>query len=401
MAPFPASRGELTLALRIAHELYAQGDRALFLACKPDAGIFRNTPFEFIPIDDELHNLNAYMKRLIDEYHPDSFILADLITNSAYLGWQKIDPSFLIHPDIPVIAMDVYDLKPGHYTADLFLTESVDLSNLKEIPVARILPVPFLSTTASPLAYNALPEVPPPEPGAREWIREEFGITQQERLIFMVGAVWQTPAFHFDPHCKRMAEFVPRLLSYYANKIGDDIRVIHVGPEAYRAVDILKDKYLWLPQVDPRRFRALLSGADLFVTPNIAGTTLATVMILGLPMVVVKNSVRALTLEEALSQIPETPSDGLRDWLRDAVPVYPFHVWPIGYYDFVSPLMSDNPFCNTFQSADLLFEDAVLSKCRTLLYDDVARSQIKKAQSEYVDKVRSLPRAVDLLNRYL
>ena len=40
LASYPASRGEITLALRVAFDLHEQGDRIVFLVCESDSKIF-------------------------------------------------------------------------------------------------------------------------------------------------------------------------------------------------------------------------------------------------------------------------------------------------------------------------------------------------------------------------
>jgi hypothetical protein len=131
------------------------------------------------------------------------------------------------------------------------------------------------------------------------------------------------------------------------------------------------------------------------------GTTLSTAITIGLPMVVVSNSVRAKTVDEAVSKIQGTPSEKLLTWLNAAVPIYPFYCWPIGYHRLVSEMLVNNPFCQTFREAELLHEEAVIEACRMLLFDESARSQLIEAQMKYVEVVRTLPRGADLVNQHL
>ena len=139
----------------------------------------------------------------------------------------------------------------------------------------------------------------------------------------------------------------------------------------------------------------------MFLTANIIGTTLSSVLDVGIPTVVIKNSIRARTFDDAMSQLDAEPSEELMRWLNLAMPIYPFQAWPLGYYNLISRLLINNPFCDTFLHVELLHEEEVIEACRKMLYDNEARHTILQTQRNYTEMVRSLPRGVDLITRHL
>ncbi len=156
---------------------------------------------------------------------------------------------------------------------------------------------------------------------------------------------------------------VPDLMTYYLDKLGPSVHVVHVGPEPYRVEGKLNGRYHWLQQVDEKRFQAILAASDLFVTPNIVGTTLSTAIVIGLPMLVAVNSIRALSVSEALAQISGEPSEAVTNWLKSAVRLYPFRIWPTGGYRVVTSLLENNQFCSTFRQVEILQEEQFLEGC--------------------------------------
>jgi len=399
LASYPASRGEITLALRVAYDLHEQGDRIVFLICESDSKIFSGKPFELVIIDS-LMPLDNHLTNLVKSYDADSLILVDLLSNSLWLLYLNDGKWFFEQNLVPVLALDIHDIAYQKLFADPFFDHKWDLSYLSSVPKARILPVPLISPN-QPDVYNSLP--PPMEvtEQQKKKIRAELEISESQKFILMVSASWQSVMAWGDVNGKKSAIWLPNLITYYASKVDPDVRVVHIGPQRFNLNKNLEGRYIYLDQVDQQRFQAILASADMFLTANVIGTTLSSVLNSGIPTVVIKNSVRARLVEDALAQIHSKPSDELVRWLNVSMPVYPFQAWPLGYYNLISRLLNDNPFSETFLQAELLQEEEVIEACRKMLYDNNARNAILEKQKSYVEMVRSLPRGADLISQQL
>jgi hypothetical protein len=401
LATFPASRGEITLALRIAKELTDQGDRIIFLASRAELEVFRGRPVEFLPVDEMRNNFESNMNHLVSSYHADSIVLVDILTNSVTMDYYKMPRIFFEKTNLPIIALDVYRLTGDRQKGDLFFDYEADFRYLNSFPTLRLFPVPFQPPLKSPGYYGALPSFVRSEEAECQQLREELGFSNKHKIVLMVGTAWQVPSFWEDVNCRRISLLSPVLLSDYLSKLHEDVRVIHIGPEPYRITERLRNKYFWMPPVDAKRFQTIVSTTDLFLTLNLVGTTLSTAIAAKLPMVVVSNSHRIVSMDEALAKIPPNPSQGLMNWLHAALPIYPFLAWPIGYQRLVSPLLENNPFCNTYRSVEMFEEDDFMRACSELLFDQTKREAMKKAQQDYEELVRTLPRGADLINEHL
>jgi hypothetical protein len=399
LASYPASRGEITLALRVAYDLHEQGDRIVFLICEADSKIFSGKPFEVVLIDSMMP-LDNHLTKLVESYDADSLILVDLLINSLWLLHLNDGKWFFEQNLVPVLALDIHDIAYQNLFADPFFDRKWDLSYLSSVPKARILPVPLISTN-QPDVYNSLPASVEVTDREKKAIRTELGISESQKFILMASASWQSVSAWGDVNGKKSAIWLPNLLTYYASKVDPDVRVVHIGPQRFNVHRNLEGRYIYLEQVDQQRFHAILSSADMFLTANVIGTTLSSVLSTGIPTVVIKNSVRARLVEDAVAQTQSTPSDELLKWLNISMPVYPFQAWPLGYYNLISRLLKDNPFSETFIQVELLQEDLVIEACRKMLYDSNARAAILEKQKSYAEIVRSLPRGADLINQQL
>jgi hypothetical protein len=398
LASYPASRGEITLALRVAYDLHEQGDRIVFLVCESDTQILFGKPFEVVVIDSLM--LDNYLTKLVQSFHADSLILVDLLSNSLWLLYLNDGKWFFEQDLVPVLALDIHDIAYQKLLADPFFDRKWDLSYLSSVPKARILPVPLISPN-QPDVYNSLPSPIEVTDQQKKQIRAELGISESQKFILMVSASWQSVMAWGDVNGKKSAIWLPNLITYYASKVDPNVRVVHIGPQRFNLHKNLEGRYIYLDQVDQQRFHAILSSADMFLTANVIGTTLSSVLNIGIPTVVIKNSIRARLVEDAVSQMNSKPSDELLNWLNVSMPLYPFLAWPLGYYQLISRLLNDNPFCETFLQVELLQEEAVIEACRKMLFNNDARNAILEKQKSYTEIVRSLPRGADLINQHL
>jgi len=399
LASYPASRGEITLALRVAYDLHEQGDRIVFLICESDSKIFSGKPFEVVIIDS-LMPLDNHLTNLVKSYDADSLILVDLLSNSLWLLYLNDGKWFFEQKLVPVLALDIHDIAYQKLFADPFFDRKWDLSYLSSVPKARILPVPLISPT-QPDVYNSLPSPIEVTEQQKTQIREELGISESQKVILMVSASWQSVMAWGDVNGKKSAIWLPNLITYYASQVDPNVRVVHIGPQRFNLHKNLEGRYIYLDQVDQQRFHAILASADMFLTANVIGTTLSSVLNIGIPTVVIKNSVRARLVEDALAQMNAKPSDELLRWLNVSMPVYPFQAWPLSYHNLISRLLVNNPFTETFLQVELLQEEAVIEACRKMLFDKNARNTILAKQKSYTEIVQSLPRGADLINQHL
>ena len=399
LASYPASRGEITLALRVAYDLHQQGDHIVFLICESDSKIFSGKPFELVFIDS-LMPLDNHLTKLVQSHNADSLILVDLLSNSLWLLYLNDGKWFFEQQLVPVLALDIHDIAYQNLFADPFFDRQWDLSYLSSVPKARIMPVPLISPDR-PDVYNSLPERIKVDEQQKKQIRAELGISESEKFILMVSASWQSALAWGDVNGKMAAIWVPNLITYYASRIHPKVRVVHIGPQKFHLNKNLEGRYIYLEQVDQQRFHAILSSADMFLTANVIGTTLSSVLNVGIPTVVIKNSIRARTVEDATSKLQTKLSDELLKWLKISMPVYPFQAWPLGYYNLISRVLNNNPFSDTFLHVELLQEDEVIEACRKMLYDNEKREAILQTQKNYTEMVRSLPRGADLINQHL
>ena len=165
-------------------------------------------------------------------------------------------------------------------------------------------------------------------------------------------------------------------------------------------MDELDGRYRWIGQMASAEFDVLLASVDLLLSANVSAMTLSKAFLVGTPSIVIQNSVDAETIDDVVEQI-KFLSPNIESWLNATLPLFPFRLWPLGYYRFLEPLLKDNPFCDACPTIELLDEEKFKRVCSDLLFNESGRQSLICSQDEYIAKVRSLPNAASVIDAIL
>ena len=392
--------GEAVLGLRIAHELHARGDRIVVLAGELLSVLTNDTPFRAVAVTNEEFNKGVakVIARAVAEVHADAVVLLDATLVYWLLKGQHSDETFLGAVGVPVIGLDVWNTRETGLTWDVCGTTwehsrySLDVKH-------RLVPVPFARPTGLPGLYNALPPPFSLDAEEREDLRADFGVGTRDRLLLLTSARWQHPSTQAHESGRNLATTLPSLAGELIGRLGPNVRVAHVGPEAYRMPSVGK-RYTWLSQRTPARFAKLLASSDLLVTFNFSATTIVSAISSGLPVVLGINSYGG-SADEIAARLPERPSAAVRAWLKRSAPVSRYRVWPLGLHGYLASTAENNPYTTALVTAEVLEETGFVEAMKTLLFDETARADLRQRQAAYRRQVEALPRAADLIDTYL
>lgn len=137
----------------------------------------------------------------------------------------------------------------------------------------------------------------------------------------------------------------------------------------------------------------MLQAADAVLSLNIGGTTVWRAVMSGVPAMVLGNScrLRDVTDIDRVEALAGGFTDFVRDAVSDVVPLHPFRMWPLGFYSFLRPLLTGNPYADAVAQAEVLDERAVVDGLEDLLYDDGYRATRLAVQDGYAGQVLALP----------
>ncbi|HEY6252754.1 MAG TPA: DUF6365 family protein, partial [Candidatus Angelobacter sp.] len=383
--------GEAMLGLRLAADLQQAGDEVFFLAHDSNAKLFEGRFRHLLFSSAASPLLQLYWSNCLSGFRASSIILSDYFTTTLFFVSFGLNPEMLTATGLPIFAIDTWDSSKAVLPIDILIdaTRSVELWPGRIKPIC---PVPFLAPNDTPGAYNSLPEEVATTRRIRRHVRHTLGIGEQEKAVFFCTAEWQHPNYESQSDAaRRCGALLPRLVAEYLSRLGNSVHLVHVGPKAYDLKAQMGTRYHWLPPLPPTEFDTLLASTDLLLTANISATTIAKAMVVGVPTLVLQNSISASTPEEAEAAMTRKPSPQLRAWLQDSVPLYPFALWPLGYHRFLGNILQNNPYVRGLELTELLDEEQVEAALARLLFDDSARQEHAHRQAAYLAQVRSLP----------
>ncbi len=384
--------GELWLGLRVAMDLKSVGDRVYFLTLEGNTMALRGSfPFSTFKMATS-PLLPLLVERWIRDLRAASIIFADYLTCGVFLRSKGLSPATFRKLDVPIIAIDTWDSAKTSCVIDCFVGDTEHVPPWRD-EVKPICPVPFLCPDTSD-AYQSLPELTAVPAKVRKHVRHALDLRPTDRAILFCTAKWQHMAYPSETG-RRLAASLPQLVADYVARMDGSVHLVHVGPQAYPLGDVLKERYHWIAPLPPREFDLLVSSMDLLLSANVAATTIAKAMVARVPTLVLQNSVSGASVEEVEQASGRTVSPRTREWVRASVPLYPFSLWPVGYYRFLRPVLDDNPYIQALDVVEVLDEDNFTGALSRLTMDRAAREEQLHRQAAYLTKVSACPTAAE------
>jgi len=397
VAPASESWGEFLSGRRIAIELAARGHQITFLVPKSLTPQLAGVPCRIGQLDGAMGKLDHAILSAVQQTQSDALVLVDACLVFMHLYKLAACEPFLRRIDVPLFALDVWDMQRTDLRWDF---GDIDFVHAKEnlLPTRRLLPVPFINLkTGAPGLYCALPaERPVGNPRAG---RDLFAVGDQPVILF-ASASWQRPAFQWVGNARRLARCLPAWLAELLRRVRSDTIVCHIGPDRFPEWEAaLGSRYRHLPQIHPDAFADAMAAADLFLSCNFAATSISTALLSDVPVLLATNS---LAVASAADLPADLQSDvALRDWIGTVAPLHRFRVWPYGMHRFLQPSFDDNPYSEAITCVELLQAPAVLRAAEDLLRPGPTRDAALQRQRDYLQQVQRLPRAATLIEGQL
>ncbi|HEY8473290.1 MAG TPA: DUF6365 family protein [Natronosporangium sp.] len=267
----------------------------------------------------------------------------------------------------------------------------------------RLRPCPLNNPVGDPdepgvYPYPLLADVADRATTERDAVRRELGLRPGRPVVLVAGAAWQQlggayPRVNaFVAACRAMLE---RLLT----RLLEHADVLAVGPPlVFR--DGAPAGFHPLGPVEPARFRRLIQAVDLHISSNIGSVSLHRLALAGVPSVVLMNSLR----KQRGRVWSERPGQlKLTEFARRVVAgvdyLYPYRMFPVGWYHFLGPLLAGNPFSDVVTHLEVFDDETALARILPLLADGPERQRLAQARETYLAALRKLPEVDTILRQ--
>ncbi|WP_283137883.1 DUF6365 family protein [Rhizohabitans arisaemae] len=385
------SKGDVSIAADFARQLPRNRFQVGFVATPDAVPQLRDLGLATLPLDAGTPEANlATFDTIMRNFRPDCLVAADPFTLNYSASWSGLSVGLLRerYGDLPLAGFDQYDWRAADYCIDFYggyrkrfprLLEECDLL-IRNCPLNR--PAASEANVAvTPMIGGGLRGAAPvrPAPG---------GDRTGRPTVFLVNSAWEYVNVVNSPEMDQLIHAMPRIVHSHLAALGRPLQVVHVGPRAWDFPIDERIEYRHLIKLPPASFHERLTGADLFITANAASVTLTQAALAGVPTLLLQND-----------KVYHRHAVGAPAWLDAAVPTLttmtPFRVFPWGWYDLLTPVLSNNPYTGCFRTAGVLQRRKVLDEMTTLLDDMSARTELYERQLDYRERLGRLASPAD------
>lgn len=400
------SGGEFTIAFEFSRRLSPEKYEVCFLTSQKGEQYLAQNDMRHITLkqmesalisEDKKRNKEIAGKA-IEEFKPDYFIISDVYTMWYAYAWTGIDLEFLRNWGIPIGSIDSYEFGSTDYVQDYYggykatLSDFIDQCDF----VIRYCPINKIGESTEKIKYTYLfDQVMELDDSMKKETKRKYGIRENDKVVFMTNSNWESLNVNRLPALSNLIMWIPNILMNYIYELEDatneTITIVHVGPTSWDLENSCSEKiqYKYFEFLPPNEFDQLLSASDLFLTTNIISSSLVKAVYASVPSVVLQND-KLINFEKMSNGLKKMPA-WYQEMAQNVKIVFPFRLFPFGWHKFLSTVLQDNEYLETFEQVNLFQRNKVKKTLALYLNDPQIREELKSKQKAYIKKILDLP----------
>lgn len=328
----------------------------------------------------------------IQQFKPDEIILADSLIFQESEEYYGLTEEYINSFGIPISCIDVYALScRGEQVA---LPDGLIFEKCKALmeklerfyipcPVFDPLLLSLIKTDGRIACYSALPQL---ELNTTEIQRSS---PRKELRIVITSAAWEDKL-----PVAESRRWVHEYVRQYIFDVLTDLskhRRLHIDVVGMSEMkDYISSPnifYKYHATVPPSQLQELIAKANIYFTSNVIASSISVSLALDTPVVCVTN---AEAIDVQIQNINVTKSENMKIFTLP-----PFLVSPIGWYDFLYPLLQKNRYFDMLHFLDIRTPINVASN--QIL--DLAEMKADFSNDSYLHDIQNLPKVILGLNR--
>jgi hypothetical protein len=394
--------GEVSIACEFAVRVKAAGFEPMFLIPASHEKIIKRHGFRYTTLMPRLGKVNRIiMKDLEERYHPSPVILAD------FLNYNFCENHYgLTYDDLSIFSgrLGTFDDFDWVLTGQKMDTYGFKAQKFGEIDIRKygfgLCPCPIVNPgrkQANTYYYPLISKSLPYDRKKTEIWKRKLGLPVEKPLILFTSATWQE-IYKQYPEVIAFVEAANEVFAFCLEELSRQYQVIYIGPEGYFTSRKSKS-VTHLQQLAPEVFEEYLLATDVFLSRNITSTALARLALSGIPAVNLKNSVFFKDKSLDLQALPFTPLDWVAGKLAELELCYPYRMFPVGWYNFLSPVIKGNPYLKTIKQAEQFDVNGILNTVHDLVENETALQHLAEQRSRYLQMLEELPSVGEIIRQ--
>lgn len=386
--------GEVSIACEFAARVKTANFEPFFLIPTSHEKIMKRYGFRYTTLFPRVGKVNRIIMRDLEErYHPSLVILAD------FLNYNFCENHYgLTYDDLAVFSgcLGTFDDFDWVLTGKKMDTYGFKAQKFGEIDIRKygfgLCPCPIVDPRRqqeNTYCYPLLAKLLSYERKKTEIWKRKLGLPAQKPLVLFTSATWQE-IYKQYPEVVSFVEAANEVFVYCLEELARNYLVVYIGPEGYFTTR--KSEYLiHLQQLPPEVFEEYLLATDVFLSRNITSTTLAKVVLSGIPAVNMKNSVFFKREAFDWQCLPFKPVDLVAEKLSQLDLCYPYRMFPVGWYNFLSPVVKENPYLKTMKQVEQFDVAGLLNTVHDLIENEDTLHSLAEHRGRYLKMLDELP----------
>ncbi|AEY67253.1 DUF6365 family protein [Clostridium sp. BNL1100] len=403
------SAGEFTIAFEFCKRLPPNKFEICFLTSAKGQNYLEQNRIKHVVLkqtgansmsEDKLVN-KAITDRLMSEFRPDYVIASDVYTLWYSSTWSGVSMETFREYGVPFGSFDSYEFDSTNYVQDYYGGYRATLPDyIRQCDfVIRYCPINKLQPADKKVKFTYFYDRPEgmtkPE---RIEFESAFRPSGQEKVIFMANSDWENLNVNRLPALSNLLCWCPKMIMHYLAELDEKVTIIHVGPKSWEQESDNKKhiKYFHFNHINPQDFDKYLGASDLFLTTNIISSTLAKAVYASVPSIVLQND-KLVNFSRISEQLLKMPG-WYQEMANDVKVAYPYRLFPFGWFNFLTSVLENNEYVDTFISTSIFQKGKTLNALRTYISDKDSRISLQHKQNMYINKILQLPSSADVID---
>ncbi|MGA3880297.1 DUF6365 family protein [Bacillus pumilus] len=425
IAPSQFSIGELHNAITLAKQLEEGGINTFFLTSQNHIDYAINAKMKAKALPRKILQFHI-VQEIAESIKAEAIIIADY--HNLDIESPLIDLDKILELNIPVATIDSLSFGPNEKILknQLFAHSFKKKAAQKQQNIVRRVPNKMKIIRTCPVnnpnlkderifPVSLYPQDLKINKQVIEKTRSKYQcLNNEDKLIMLSKSAWanllvKMKLMETRSHMKSTYNyefFIQELLTEYLSvkAIKSKIVIVGVSPDNNFIPINLNEKvtFIPLPFLDLEDYDELLLSCDLFVTDNITSASMAKSLVGSVPVLSLINT-KVFLDEQKRPVLPsawEQPNllKIMDKWLK-VLPdgIYPFITFPNGWINELKDLFDKNPILEVLETVEIFDIKEAGLKIHNLLYCEETKHEFTKKQKVYVDLIKNIPNAKDML----
>lgn len=348
--------GELAIACEFAKRLERIGINPHFITPPSHQKSMQSWKFRFTTLFPKSRVLNVILFKDIEaRLKPAAVILAD------FLNYNFCETHYgLTYEDLGIFSgrIGTFDDFDWSITKNQMDTYGFKARKFGEIDIRKygfgLCPCPIVNPLEgkrdNTFHYRLIDRKLPYDIKKNMQYKRELNLPANRKMILLTNASWQDNYRKY----KDVEQFVhgnQTIFWHMVEKLAKNNTILCIGKESYYKSH--SDHIIFMDSVQPDLFDQYLLATDLYLSRNIASTSLARAVLSGIPSVCIQNSVQFnRTREAGNAKVPVYEDDFVNDQLGKLQRSYKYRMFPVGWFYFLHSVCLNNPYLKTFYQVE-------------------------------------------------